>query len=31
MNVSHAAYVCPGRCPNHRVFYFLLIEKRTLK
>lgn len=31
MNVSHEAYVCPGRCPNHRFFYFLLIEKRTLK
>lgn len=31
MNVSHAAYVCRGHCPNHRFFYFLLIEKRTLK
>ena len=31
MNVSHAANVCRGRCPNHRFFYFLLIEKRTLK
>ena len=31
MNVSHAAYVCLGRCPNHRFFYLLLIEKRTLK
>lgn len=31
MNESHAAYFCPGRCPNHRFFYFLLIEKRTLK
>ena len=31
MNVSHAAYVCRGRCPNHRFSYFLLMEKRTLK
>ena len=31
MNVSHAEYVCPGRCPNHRFFYFFFIEKRTLK
>lgn len=31
MNVSYAAYVCRGRCPNHRFSYFLFIEKRTLK